>query len=136
MRIDLLERRLYCLSLAYTGSRPSQWIPHIASKYNTKEKTVWRDWNRRHTWLPQLVQQQSSDQKVAELISRLEFTLEIVYKKAIMSTNEAVQIGAARTVVMLSKELFKIGQDVGLYPSIEKDLLDKLTALEEDMQRE
>jgi hypothetical protein len=130
--MNLLERRLECLNLAFTGERPSKWIPNIAKQYDATVKTVWRDWNRRHTWLPNLTLQQSSEQKVAELFSRLELTLQTTYKIAQTSTNESVQIGAARTVVLLSKELFKIGQEVGLYPSIERDLLEKLRVLEEE----
>jgi hypothetical protein len=134
MRLDILERRLTCLQYYFIGAKPSNWIPLIARRYNVSESAVSRDWSRRHDWLPKLAQLQPAETKVAELIKRLELTLETAFKKTVSSSNESVQIGAARTVGQLTRELFSIGQDVGLYPSLEREILEKLTRLEEEIQ--
>lgn len=134
MKHQILERRLSCLDMAFSGLRCSKWVPTVATNYGVSESTIWSDWSRRDKWLPQITQLEKASFKISELISRLERATAKAYGLMLTTSNESVKIGAARTVGSLSKILFDIGSQAGVYPSITKELLEKLTKLEEELE--
>lgn len=134
MNQQILERRLRCLDMAFSGLRCSKWIPTVAMEYGVSESAVWSDWGRRAIWLPQITQLDKAAFKISELISRLERASTKAYGLMITTPNENVRIGAARTVGSLSKIMFEIGSQAGVYPSITKELLEKLAKLEEELK--
>lgn len=134
MKRQILERRLKCLDMAFSGLRCSEWIPTVAMNYGVSESAIWSDWSRRDTWLPQITQLNKASFKISELIIRLERATTKAYGLMLTTANESVRIGAARTVGSLSKTLFDIGSQAGVYPSITKELLEKLAKLEEELK--
>ena len=134
MNRQILERRLECLEYSFSGVPTSQWIPILARKHGVSESCIWSDWGRRDRWLPELVQLDKSSLKMGELIARLEMALSKAFSTMLTTSNESVRIGATRTVGSLSKTLFDIGSQAGVYPSLLKDVLDKLASLEEEVK--
>ena len=134
MNRKILERRLQMLDMSFSGLRCSQWIPTLARDYRVSESAIWSDWGRRETWLPKIIQLDRSALKMSELFARLEKALTRVYSLMLTSPNESVRIGASRTVGSLSKTMFEIGSQAGVYPSLLKEVLEKLNALEEEMK--
>jgi len=134
MKRKILERRLEMLDYSFSGLRCSEWIPKIAVKYGVTESCIWSDWSRREAWLPKLVQLDKSSLKMGELIGRLERAMTRAYSLMMTTTNESVRIGATRTVGSLSKTMFEIGSQAGFYPSLLRDVLEKLSKLEEELK--
>ena len=134
MNREILERRLDCLDYSFSGLATTEWVPRIAQRYNVTESAIWSDWGRRDRWLPELVQLDKSALKMGEIILRLERALTRAYSLMLTTENESVRIGATRTVGSLSKTLFDIGSQAGVYPSLLKDILDKLEEMEGDIK--
>jgi len=130
----ILERRLDCLDYSFSGLRCSEWIPIIAGRYGVSESALWSDWSRRDAWLPQIIQLDKSAFKMSELIGRMERAATKAYSTMLATSNENVRIGAARIVGSLSKTMFDIGSQAGIYPSVMKSLLEKLVMLEEELK--
>ena len=123
------------LDYSFSGLRCSEWIPTIARDYDVSESAIWTDWGRRETWLPKIVQLDKSSLKMSELIGRLERALTRAYSLMLTTTNESVRIGASRTVGSLSRTMFEIGSQAGVYPSLLKKVLEKLNELETELKR-
>lgn len=133
MRRQILERRLDCLNYSLSGVRASTWVPTVAAKYECTESCVWSDWSRRSVWLPKLLQLNEAAYKVSELLAGLERAREVAYGLMQMGASQSVRIGATRALGSLSKVMFEIGTESGTYPSLLKDVLDKLVKLEEEL---
>ena len=134
MNRKILDRRLECLNYAFSGVRTGEWVPIIATKYGVSESGIWNDWSRRPRWISEVFTLDEGAYKVSELLGRLELALIQAYRLMVTSKNESVKIGAARTVESISKSLYMIGGQAGVYPSLLKDLMTKLEALEEEME--
>lgn len=130
----ILERRLEMLDHSFSGLRTTEWVPTIAQKYEVTESAIWSDWSRREIWLPKIVQLEKTALKMSEIMGRLERALTRAYSLMLTTTNESVRIGATRTVGSLTKTMFDIGSQAGVYPSVLKDIMDKLIHLEEEIQ--
>jgi hypothetical protein len=52
----LLERRTDMLHKHLMGAPLKAIVESISQKYGTKEKQLYCDWERRHKWMPQIVQ--------------------------------------------------------------------------------
>lgn len=121
------------MNYSFSGVRTSEWIPILAHRYEVSESAIWSDWSRRGRWIPEIVQLDKSSLKMGELFVRLERALTKAYSLMMTTSNEAVRIGATRTVGTLTKTLFDIGSQAGVYPSLLKDVMDKLVKLEEEL---
>ena len=133
MKQSLVERRLLCLKRSFSGVKVSEWCREVAAEYGVSENTVRKDWARRARWLPALVNLPTAEGEATELVARLKMAMQTAFKK-LSSNNESVQVGAARTVGTLSSQLYQIGIECKLYPSLSLELLDKLVQLEEEVK--
>ena len=52
---ELLDRRIEMLDHYRSGSKPTDWIPQIAAKYDTTAGAVRRDWSNRNKWMSSLL---------------------------------------------------------------------------------
>jgi len=121
------------LKYSFSGVSTSEWVPIIADRHGVTESAIWSDWTRRDRWLPQIFSLDKGAYKVSELLGRLELALTKAFALMMSTTNEAVRIGAMRTVDSLSKTLYTLGTESGTYPSLLKDVLNKLASLEEEL---
>ena len=134
MNRRILDRRLVCLGYSFSGVRTSQWVPTVARQHGVSESAIWSDWGRRDRWLPELFSLDRGAYKVSELLGRLELALTKAFALMMATSNESSRIGAARTVDSISKTLYNIGGQAGVYPSLLKDVLVKLAKLEEELE--
>ena len=135
MNRKTLERRLECLDYSFSGLGTTEWVPVIAGKYEVSESAIWSDWGRRDIWLPKILQMDKSALKMGELFARLEKAITKAYSLMMTTTNESIRIGASRTVGSLSKTLFDIGSQAGIYPSLLKEIIEKLSKYEREKKR-
>jgi hypothetical protein len=52
----LLERRTDMLRMHSMGAPLKAIVENLSKKYSTNEKQLYQDWERRHKWIPQIVQ--------------------------------------------------------------------------------
>lgn len=134
MNRRILERRLEMLEYAFSGVRYSKWTPIIAEKHGVSESAICSDWGRRGRWLSQLFMLDKSAFKLSELMGRLELALTKGFALMLTTTDERVRISSMNTIGSLSKAMFDIGSQAGVYPSLLRDILDKLVSLEEELE--
>jgi hypothetical protein len=117
---QLLERRTNLLKAICIGVPLKTAINKIAEEYKVKEKLLYRDWERRKSWLPLVVQlrDQTLINEIAMGIQQARehaWTIIARYEK-----QPAIQLGALKVVMDTNKAMIQLLQDLG---TVEKQKL-------------
>jgi len=100
-QLKRLERRLKMLRNHLRGVEPSVWVDLIATEYNMKSRTVWRDWNRRENWQDTIIRLSDPNAVVKELLQTVNMLVQdgyVLYGQCLKQNNLTAAVGAHRSI--------------------------------------
>ena len=123
MTVKAVERRLELLKLEGLGFSQPEIVTQLSQKHQCSGRTVYRDFERRDRWQPEL----QSLKNHSEILMRTVNRYEQIYRQAsirlLTGTQEATQLGALNIMLRANDKVFET--------AVLPEVLSRLRTLEE-----
>jgi len=114
----MLDRRREMLSLHKQGMKVCEWAPLVASKYNTTEDVVKRDWSRRRGWMHHFFKLDDPIAMAKKLISDNEVLLLDAHNLYEQAIEPKIQLQIMWLRLKINREKINLLKEIGEYSSI------------------
>jgi hypothetical protein len=118
VRVDLIRRRRRMLTLLGLGNSLQAVVTALAKEFNCKEVTLYADYERISTWAPAVEQDEAL---TAMVKARLDYLnreavdiMQNIDSKASTVKEKFIKLGAINSVLKITVEQIKLGQELGL----------------------
>jgi len=116
---SLKARRLDLLRRMVKGAKLFEAVPPVAKRWRVSSETLSRDWGRRKSWIPKIVNLQDPT-IIHEILTGMREIIPNIwatYARAIKEGNTSSQIGALRTAIVAYLKIIELLQATGYIPA-------------------
>ena len=106
---------------------PSTIIGQLALNYGVSERCLWSDWERRGTWIPELLGLEKYAGFVDVAESKLNTVQKFAWRISLKSDNPNASVGALKVVLKSLKIQSRL--------NVSKDILARLKCIEEELAK-
>ena len=123
----LYQRRKEFIEMKGRGDPLQHIVQDLSTKYKVNERQIYRDWEIRDTWLPQVVGVENVKLYDLELMVRLEQVYQFAVKDYFGSKQENIKLGNLRLIMDILTRMKKFSVDYEVIVQIEeiKDWISK-----------
>lgn len=122
-----VERRLELLKLEGLGFSQPEIVTQLRQKHQCSSRTVYRDFECRDRWQPELQHVKNHTQVLMKVVNRYEQIYRQASIKLLTGAQEATQLGALNIMLKANRLVFET--------AVLPELLHRLKTLEEKAQR-
>jgi hypothetical protein len=123
---EIYDRRSEMLSLHKQGMRVCEWAPLVASKYNTTEDVVKRDWSRRRGWMHHFFKLDDPIAMAKKLISDNEVLLLDAHNLYEQAIEPKIQLQIMWLRLKINRERINLLKEIGAFNPIKADFEEKV----------
>lgn len=114
MRRDLSERRKRMLKAYHRDGLTGELVRGLSSEYGVSESAIYTDWNRRDTWLPDLIQLNDAQLVLNETFAELNHVKNASWTIYETSNNDSARVGALNQISKVNMKQIETLQSVGI----------------------
>ena len=118
-----VKRRLELLKLEGLGFSPPEIVTELSQKYECSGRTVYRDFESRSQWQPELLNVKNHSQILMRTVNRYEQIYREASVRLLTGTQELTQLGALNIMLKVNSKIYEI--------AVLPDILNRLKELEE-----
>ena len=123
MKVKTVRRRLELLKLEGLGFSPPEIVTELSQKYQCSGRTVYRDFENRDQWQPELQNVKNHTQILMRTVNRYEQIYREASVRLLTGTQELTQLGALNIMLKVNSKIYEI--------AVLPDILNRLKELEE-----
>ncbi len=123
MRVTAVKRRLELLKLEGLGFSPPEIVTELSQKYGCSGRTVYRDFESRGRWQPELQNVKNHSQILMRTVNRYEQIYREASVRLLTGTQELTQLGALNIMLKVNSKIYEV--------AVLPDILNRLKELEE-----
>ena len=123
MKVKTVRRRLELLKLEGLGFSPPEIVTELSQKYQCSGRTVYRDFENRDQWQPELQNVKNHTQILMRTVNRYEQIYREASVRLLTGTQEATQLGALSIMLKVNGKIYEI--------AVLPEILNRLKDLEE-----
>jgi len=121
--VTAVKRRLELLKLEGLGFSQPEIVTELSQKYQCSGRTVYRDFESRGQWQPELQNVKNHTQILMRTVNRYEQIYREVSVRLLTGTQELTQLGALNMMLKVNSKIYEI--------AVLPDILNRLKELEE-----
>ena len=122
-----VRRRLELLKLEGLGFSPPEIVTELSQKHECSRRTVYRDFENRDQWQPELQNVKNHTQILMRTVNRYEQIYREASVRLLTGTQELTQLGALNIMLKVNSKIYEI--------AVLPDLLNRLKELEEKARK-
>jgi transcriptional antiterminator len=123
VRVTAVKRRLELLKLEGLGFSPPEIVTELSQKYGCSGRTVYRDFESRGQWQPELQNVKNHSQILMRTVNRYEQIYREASVRLLTGTQELTQLGALNIMLKVNSKIYEV--------AVLPDILSRLKELEE-----
>ena len=128
MRVNATKRRLELLKLEGLGFSRPEIVTELGQKYRCSGRTVYRDFENRGQWQPELQNVKDHSQILMRTVNRYYQIYREASVRLLTGTQELTQLGALNLMLKVNSKIYEI--------AVLPDILSRLEELEEIVKRQ
>jgi len=121
--LTTVKRRLELLKLEGLGFSMPEIVTELSQKYGCSGRTVYRDFESRGRWQPELQNVKNHSQILIRTVNRYEQIYREASVRLLTGTQELTQLGALNIMLKVNSKIYEI--------AVLPDILNRLKELEE-----
>jgi len=121
--VTAVKRRLELLKLEGLGFSQPEIVTELSQKYQCSGRTVYRDFESRGQWQPELQNVKNHTQILMRTVNRYEQIYREVSVRLLTGTQELTQLGALNMMLKVNSKIYEI--------AVLPDILNRFKELEE-----
>ena len=118
-----VKRRLELLKLEGLGFSPPEIVTELSQKFECSGRTVYRDFESRGQWQPELQNARNHSQILMRTVNRYEQIYQEASVRLLTGTQELTQLGALNIMLKVNSKIYET--------AVLPDILNRLKELEE-----
>ena len=122
-----VRRRLELLKLEGLGFSPPEIVTELSQKYRCSGRTVYRDFESRGQWQPELLNVKNHSQILMRTVNRYEQIYREASVRLLTGTQELTQLGALNIMLKVNSKIYET--------AVLPDILNRLKELEEKAKK-
>jgi hypothetical protein len=123
VKVTAVKRRLELLKLEGLGFSPPEIVTELSQKHECSGRTVYRDFESRGQWQPELQNVKNYAQILMRTVNRYEQIYREASVRLLTGTQELTQLGALNIMLKVNSKIYEI--------AVLPDILNRLKGLEE-----
>jgi transcriptional antiterminator len=123
VKVTAVKRRLELLKLEGLGFSPPEIVTELSQKYGCSGRTVYRDFESRGQWQPELQNVKNHSQILMRTVNRYEQIYREASVRLLTGTQELTQLGALNIMLKVNSKIYET--------AVLPDILERLKELEE-----
>jgi len=123
VKVTAVKRRLELLKLEGLGFSQPEIVTELSQKYQCSGRTVYRDFESRGQWQPELQNVKNHTQILMRTVNRYEQIYREASVRLLTGTQELTQLGALNMMLKVNSKIYEI--------AVLPDILNRLKELEE-----
>jgi len=123
VRVTAVKRRLELLKLEGLGFSMPEIVTELSQKYGCSGRTVYRDFESRGQWQPELQNVKNHSQILMRTVNRYEQIYREASVRLLTGTQELTQLGALNIMLKVNSKIYEI--------AVLPDIFNRLKELEE-----
>jgi transcriptional antiterminator len=123
VKVTAVKRRLELLKLEGLGFSQPEIVTELSQKYQCSGRTVYRDFESRGQWQPELQNVKNHSQILMRTVNRYEQIYREASVRVLTGTQELTQLGALNIMLKVNSKIYEI--------AVLPDILNRLKELEE-----
>jgi len=123
VKVTAVKRRLELLKLEGLGFSMPEIVTELSQKYQCSGRTVYRDFESRGQWQPDLQNVKNHSQILMRTVNRYEQIYREASVRLLTGTQELTQLGALNIMLKVNSKIYEI--------AVLPDILNRLKELEE-----
>jgi len=123
VKVTAVKRRLELLKLEGLGFSQPEIVTELSQKYECSGRTVYRDFESRGQWQPELQNVKNHSQILMRTVNRYEQIYREASVRLLTGTQELTQLGALNIMLKVNSKIYEI--------AVLPDILSRLKELEE-----
>jgi len=123
VEVRAVRRRLELLKLEGLGFSPLEIVTELSQKHECSRRTVYRDFENRDQWQPELLNVKNHTQILMRIVNRYEQIYREASLRLLTGTQEATQLGALNIMLKANGKICEV--------AVLPDILNRLNELEE-----
>ena len=127
MKVTTVKRRLELLKLEGLGFSQPEIVTELSQKHECSRRTVYRDFETRGQWQPELQNVKNHTQILMRTVNRYEQIYREASLRLLTGTQEATQLGALNIMLKVNGKIYEI--------AVLPEILNRLKELEEKAKR-
>jgi transcriptional antiterminator len=123
VKVTAVKRRLELLKLEGLGFSQPEIVTELSQKYQCSGRTVYRDFESRGQWQPELQNVKNHTQILMRTVNRYEQIYREASVRLLTGTQELTQLGALNIMLKVNSKIYEI--------AVLPDILNRFKELEE-----
>jgi transcriptional antiterminator len=123
VKVTAVKRRLELLKLEGLGFSPPEIVTELSQKYGCSGRTVYRDFESRGQWQPELQNVKNHSQILMRTVNRYEQIYREASVRLLTGTQELTQLGALNIMLKVNSKIYEV--------AVLPDILSRLKELED-----
>jgi len=123
VKVTAVKRRLELLKLEGLGFSQPEIVTELSQKYQCSGRTVYRDFESRGQWQPELQNVKNHSQILMRTVNRYEQIYREASVRLLTGTQELTQLGALNIMLKVNSKIYET--------AVLPDILNRLKELEE-----
>jgi len=123
VKVTAVKRRLELLKLEGLGFSMPEIVTELSQKYQCSGRTVYRDFESRGQWQPDLQNVKNHSQILMRTVNRYEQIYREASVRLLTGTQELTQLGALNIMLKVNSKIYEV--------AVLPDILNRLKELEE-----
>jgi transcriptional antiterminator len=123
VKVAAVKRRLELLKLEGLGFSMPEIVTELSQKYGCSGRTVYRDFESRGQWQPELQNVKNHSQILMRTVNRYEQIYREASVRLLTGTQELTQLGALNIMLKVNSKIYEV--------AVLPDILSRLKELEE-----
>jgi len=123
VKVTAVKRRLELLKLEGLGFSQPEIVTELSQKHECSRRTVYRDFENRGQWQPELQNVKNHTQILMRTVNRYEQIYREASVRLLTGTQEATQLGALSIMLKVNGKIYEI--------AVLPEILNRLKELEE-----
>jgi hypothetical protein len=127
VKVTAVKRRLELLKLEGLGFSMPEIVTELSQKYECSGRTVYRDFESRGQWQPELLNIRNHSQILMRTVNRYEQIYREASVRLLIGTQELTQLGALNIMLKVNSKIYET--------AVLPDILSRLKELEEKARK-